>query len=80
MAQPKASRLREILEKPGAKTRVGRAVASLIGVGIFSIAVLGCLLIWHAVRRGRLIRQSQPPPRDVSLPDLDPAAPSRDLC
>ena len=72
MAQPKASRLKQILEQPGAKTRVGRAVASLIGVGIASIAVIGVLLCWHAVRRARLIRQSQPPPRNLSLPDLDP--------
>ena len=69
MAAPKPSRLKEILERPGAKSRVGRAIASLIGVGILSIGVVGCLLIWHIVRRGRLIRERQPPPRDVSLPE-----------
>ena len=76
MAQPRPSRLREILEKPGAKPRVGRAIASLFGVVIVSIALIGCLLIWHAVRRGRLIRQRQPPPRNVTLPDLRAGGPS----
>ena len=75
MAQTSPSRLREILEKPGAKPRVGRAVASLIGVGILSIAVLGWLLIWHTVRRARMIRQRQPPPRNIHLPELEAGTP-----
>ena len=70
MAQTKPTRLKAILEQPGAKSRVGRAVASLIGVGILSIGVLGGLLIWHASRRARLIRERQPPPRNTSLPEL----------
>ena len=48
---------------------------SLLGVGIASIGVLGALMIWHLVRRGRLIRESLSPPRDVRLPDLGPADP-----
>lgn len=45
-----------------------RAVASLLGVGVVSIGVIGALVIWHLVRRGRLIREGLQPPRDVRFP------------
>lgn len=66
----KRSRLRQLLDRPEARGRVSRAVASLLGVSVLSIGVVGALLIWHMVRRGRLIRESLGPPRDVQLPDL----------
>ena len=46
-------------------------MASLLGVGVVSIGVVGWLTVWHLVRRGRLIRERLNPPQDVRLPDLD---------
>jgi hypothetical protein len=75
--EPKQSQLRRLLERPDARPRVSRAVASLLGVAVASIGVLGALVIWHLVRRGRLIRERLGPPRDVRLelddePDPEP--------
>jgi hypothetical protein len=70
MAEPGRSRLRELLERPDAGPRVRQAVVRLLGVGVFTIGVVGALTIWHLVRRGRLIRARLGPPRDVRLPDL----------
>ena len=57
-AEPPRSRLRRILEeRPEARPRLGRAVAVLLGTGLIAFAALGALLIWHLVRRGRLIRE-----------------------
>jgi hypothetical protein len=72
MPEPRRTRLRQLLERPDARHRVSRAVASLLGVGVVTIGVLGALTIWHLVRRGRLIRERLGPPRDVRLPALDP--------
>lgn len=66
MAEPRPSRLRQLLERPDARPRITRAVASLLGAGVASIGVLGILTIWHLVRRGRLIREKLPPPRAPS--------------
>lgn len=78
MTEPPKSRLRQLLKKPEGQ-RVGRALASLLAMGVISIGILGVLLIWHAVRRGRLIQESLDPPRDVVLPDLtEPSSPSTD--
>ncbi len=74
--EPKRSRLRQLLERPEARPRVSRAVASLLAASVVSIAVLGVLLIWHLVRRGRLIRQGLHPPRPVRWPALEPSEPS----
>jgi hypothetical protein len=56
--EPKKTQLSRLLEEPRARPRVRRAVASLLAASLVSIAVLGALLIWHLVRRGRMIRQS----------------------
>lgn len=69
--EPPRSRLRQLLDRPDARPRVGRAVASLLCASVATIGVLGVLLIWHLVRRGRLIREGLKPPRPVRLPDLD---------
>ena len=74
--EPKRSRLRQLLERPDARPRVSRAVASLLAASVVSIAVLGVLLIWHLVRRGRLIRQGLHPPRPVRWPALEPVEPA----
>jgi hypothetical protein len=49
---------------------LGRAVAVLLGTGLVALAALGALLIWHVVRRGRLIRERLHAPRLVRLPEL----------
>jgi hypothetical protein len=72
--EPKRSQLSRLLEQPKARDRVRRAVASLLAASVVSIAVLGALLIWHLVRRGRLIRQGLAPPRPVRWPALEPGA------
>jgi hypothetical protein len=54
-----------------ARRRLGEAATSLLGWGLAGIAALGALAIWHLVRRGRLIRDSLAPPKDVSLPEFD---------
>jgi hypothetical protein len=71
MPEPRRSWLRRLLDRPDAAPRVRQAVASLLGVGVVSIGVVGSLTIWHLVRRGRLIREGLSPPQDVRLPDLD---------
>jgi hypothetical protein len=70
--KPRRSRLRQILdEKPEARPRLGKAIAALLGTGLVTLAALGGLLIWHIMRRGRLIRESLNPPRVVRL--LEPS-------
>jgi hypothetical protein len=69
MPEPKRTKLRELLDRPDARPRVKQAVARLLGVSILSIGVIGALVIWHLVRRGRLIRDGLRPPRSSRLPD-----------
>jgi hypothetical protein len=69
--EPRRSRLRQLLdERPEARPRIGRAVAVLLGTGLFAFAAFGALLIWHIVRRGRLIRERLSAPRIVRLPEF----------
>lgn len=70
----KPSRLRQLLDNPEARPRVRKAVVSLLSVVVASIGVIGVLLIWHLVRRGRLIREGLAPPKDVRLPDISERA------
>jgi hypothetical protein len=64
------SRLRRLLEeRPEARSRIGRAVAVLLGTSLVALAALGALVIWHLLRRGRLIRERLSPPRVVRLPE-----------
>ena len=56
--QHRRSQLSRILEeRPEARSRLGRAVAALLGTFLVAVAVFGGLLIWHILRRGRLIRE-----------------------
>ena len=75
---PAPNRWRRLLERPDARPKVVRAVGSLLGVGIATIGVIGALVIWHLVRRGRLIREGLNPPRVVHLPKLEPTDPETD--
>jgi hypothetical protein len=49
---------------------MAEAVASLLGAALVGMAAIGGLLIWHLVRRGRIIRDSLEPPKVVRMPDL----------
>jgi hypothetical protein len=63
--------LRQILdEQPQARPRIGRAVAILLGTSLVAVAAIGALVIWHLIRRGRLIRERLKPPREVWLPEI----------
>ncbi len=70
---------RPLLERPDLKpeerTRIGRAVAVLLGWGLVATAVLGLLALWHLVRRGRVLRANLARPRAVSLPEVDRSPP-----
>jgi hypothetical protein len=69
--EPPTSLLRQILQRrPDARPRLGRAVAALLGTALVALAAIGALVIWHLVRRGRLIRQRLSPPRIVRMPEL----------
>jgi hypothetical protein len=68
---PRRSRLRRILEeRPEARPRLGRAVASLLGTALVAVLAIGVLLLWHVKRRGRLIRERLSAPRVVRMPDV----------
>lgn len=68
--QTRRSQLSRILEeRPEARSRLGRAVAALLGTFLVAVTVSGGLLIWHIMRRGRLIRERLSAPRIVRLPD-----------
>ena len=60
---------RLLAERPEARSRLGRAVAALLGTFLVAVAASGGLLIWHIMRRGRLIRERLNAPRIVRLPD-----------
>ena len=69
--EPRYTWLRRILkEGPEARRRLAQAVAGLLGAVLITIAAFGILLIWHLVRRGRLIQESLSPPRDVRMPTM----------
>jgi hypothetical protein len=69
--EPRRSRLRQILdERPEARTRIGRAIAVLLGTTLITFAAVGGLLIWHIIRRGRLIRERLSAPRVIHLPEF----------
>jgi len=69
-AQTRRSQLSRMLEeRPESRSRLGRAVAALLGTFLISVAVFAGLLIWHIMRRGRLIRERLNSPRNVRLPE-----------
>jgi hypothetical protein len=68
------------------RNRVGKAAVALMGTGLVAIAVLGGLLIWHLVRRGRLLRERLGPPKPMTLdeperlpPDVIEKVPTRSI-
>lgn len=71
MPEPRRSRLRQLLDRPDARPRVRRAVSSLLGTVVVSIAAIGALSIWHLSRRARRIREQLKPPRPTRWPETD---------
>ena len=68
--EPRRSWLRRIIGRgPAERRRLGEAVAALLGTALVALAALGGLLIWHLVRRGRIIRERLDPPKVVRMPD-----------
>ena len=57
--------------KPEDRRRIGRAVVPLLGWGLAATTLLGLLVLWALVRRGRRLRANLAPPRVVSLPELN---------
>jgi hypothetical protein len=72
MPEPPPSQLRRLLkEHPHERPRFARAVASLLGAGLVALVALGFLVVWHLIRRGRLIRERLSRPRQVRLPEIE---------
>src|SRR5262245_48629265 len=68
--EPRPNWLRRIIGKgPEARRRLAEAVASLLGTALVAMAAIGGLVIWHLVRRGRIIRDRLEPPKVVRMPD-----------
>jgi hypothetical protein len=69
--EPRRSWLSRIIRRgPEARKRLAEAVAGLLGAALVGLAAWGGLVIWHLVRRGRLIRDRLDPPRTVRMPEL----------
>ncbi len=69
--EPRPNRLRRIIGRgPAARRRLGEAVAALLGTALVALGAIGGLVIWHLVRRGRIIRERLDPPKVVRMPEL----------
>jgi hypothetical protein len=55
--------------RPEVRHRLGRALATWTALTLAAVVILGALVVWHLVRRGRLLRERLGPPRKVDLPD-----------
>jgi hypothetical protein len=68
--EPRRSALKRILdEHPESRPRLARAIIALGATTLVAVAAVGALLIWHVIRRGRLIRERLSVPRSVNLPE-----------
>jgi hypothetical protein len=56
---------------PEVRRRIARVVATWGALTLGSVVVLAALIIWHLIRRGRLIQQGLGPPRVVRLPEIE---------
>jgi hypothetical protein len=69
--EPWPNWLRRIIgQGPEARRRLAEAVAGLLGTALVALAAIGGLVIWHLVRRGRIIRDRLDPPKVVRRPEL----------
>jgi hypothetical protein len=66
---------RFLKQRPQARDRLARAVGSLLIASLAGFAAIGVLVIWHLVRRGRLIRERLHSPRAVRLSAAEPNEP-----
>lgn len=70
--EPRRNWLRRIIgQGPEARRRLADAVASLLGTALVAMAAIVGLVIWHLVRRGRIIRGRLDPPKVIRMPDLN---------
>ena len=68
--EPRRNWLRRIIgQGPTARRQLGEAVAALLGTALVALAAIGGLVIWHLIRRGRIIRERLDPPKIVRLPE-----------
>ena len=76
VSRPATKDRRPILNRPELgpeeRQRIGRLIVVLLGWGLVATALLGFLVLWHLIRRGRILRSNLAPPRPVSLPDERP--------
>lgn len=76
--EPQPTPLRRILEeKPEERQRVGRAIVALGATTLVAIVAISGLLIWHLLRRGRLIRERLAPPNPTRLLDFSDDSPEQ---
>jgi hypothetical protein len=57
---------------PETRRRIARVVATWGLLTLGSVVGLTALIVWHLIRRGRLIQQNLGPPRVVRLPEISP--------
>jgi hypothetical protein len=63
---------------PADRRRIARVAADWGALTLGTLTTLVALILWHLVRRGRLLRQGLHPPRDVRLPEeISPQRPQR---
>ena len=58
--------------RPGARRRVKRLAATWMGLVLAAMSTLSALILWHLIRRGRLLRENLGPPREVRWEEIDP--------
>lgn len=70
---PGPGRRRVVLSRlqPEARHQLGRALATWTALSLATMILLVALVVWHLVRRGRLIRARLGSPRKVGLLDWD---------
>jgi hypothetical protein len=61
-----------VAEGTEAWRRIGHAAVTWLSLLLVGMVAFSAFVIWHLVRRGRLIRDQLGPPRAVDLPELEP--------
>ncbi len=57
--------------RPDARRHVRRLAATWMGLVLVTASTLAALILWHLVRRGRLLRENLAPPREVRWEAID---------
>jgi len=58
--------------RPAARRHLRRLAATWMGLVLGAVMTLSALILWHLVRRGRLLRENLDPPRVVRWEAIDP--------